>query len=360
MQSKIDGVRATFWVEIDYIPVSPDLTTVYLQYGNPNASTTSNGFNTFLFFDDFEDKNWIDRWELIMYNGTVTENDGVLTLETADGNRENDVALRSRSNFTGQTVELMSLLEHTRHWDRGGYLEVFIVGTSDSFLASRPWEADYNQIRAQEKYQGSYAYSRITGLILAKNHLHQLTFQGTDTGIYIEYYDIESDIHHIVSHTYSQGFTWDSQDSYNIELWNNHWGGGSGGDGNQTDKYYWLAVRKYVSSEPAHGGWDVQPELPRTFDSGWINITDRAGQFFDITHNLNSTDIIVDLTGKATMNSGAHQKNLGGEGYTPPDTWQYGMVLTNIAADTITLYRGTIDQEWNYIRAHIWIFQENP
>lgn len=39
------------------------------------------------------------------------------------------------------------------------------------------------------------------------------------------------------------------------------------------------------------------------FDSGWLNTTDRRGQFFDITHNLNIVDwsnpsILIDLSGK--------------------------------------------------------------
>ncbi len=53
-----------------------------------------------------------------------------------------------------------------------------------------------------------------------------------------------------------------------------------------------------------------------TYDSGWVNITDKAGQYFNITHNLNSTDVIVDITGKTTLDGGVHQRNLGLTGYT--------------------------------------------
>ncbi len=52
-----------------------------------------------------------------------------------------------------------------------------------------------------------------------------------------------------------------------------------------------------------------------TNDTGWLDITDKAGQYFNITHNLNSTDIIVDITGKTTPDGGVHQRNLGGTGY---------------------------------------------
>jgi len=47
------------------------------------------------------------------------------------------------------------------------------------------------------------------------------------------------------------------------------------------------------------------------YDSGWVDITDKCGQYFNLTHNLNSTDIIVDIQGKTTQNGGIHQKHLG-------------------------------------------------
>jgi hypothetical protein len=52
------------------------------------------------------------------------------------------------------------------------------------------------------------------------------------------------------------------------------------------------------------------PYLP-DYDSGWIDIANKAGQFIDITHNLNSADIIVDIKGKTTASDGAHQRYLG-------------------------------------------------
>ncbi len=45
------------------------------------------------------------------------------------------------------------------------------------------------------------------------------------------------------------------------------------------------------------------------YDSEWINIIDKRGQYFNITHNLNITDvtdIIFDITGKETVNSEPH------------------------------------------------------
>jgi hypothetical protein len=49
-----DGGVAIFWVEVDSIPASPDRVTIYIYYGKSDATTTSNGDDTFLFFDHFD------------------------------------------------------------------------------------------------------------------------------------------------------------------------------------------------------------------------------------------------------------------------------------------------------------------
>jgi uncharacterized protein YxeA len=40
-----------------------------------------------------------------------------------------------------------------------------------------------------------------------------------------------------------------------------------------------------------------------SYDSGWIDITDKCGQYFNITHNLNSTDVMVDIQGRSESKS---------------------------------------------------------
>ncbi|MEM3699855.1 MAG: DUF2341 domain-containing protein [Candidatus Bathyarchaeia archaeon] len=53
MEEKVDSDYAIFWVEVaDDLSTNP--ATIYIYYGKSDATTTSNGDNTFLFFDDFE------------------------------------------------------------------------------------------------------------------------------------------------------------------------------------------------------------------------------------------------------------------------------------------------------------------
>jgi len=51
---------------------------------------------------------------------------------------------------------------------------------------------------------------------------------------------------------------------------------------------------------------------PPTYDSGWVDITDKCGQYFNISHDLNTTG------------GGEHRRNLGGTGYTPGWNKRYG------------------------------------
>jgi parallel beta-helix repeat protein len=69
LESKIDSVSASVWVEAPTILASGG-TTIYMYYGNPLATSASNGEATFMFFDDFND-NSIDtnKWGSFDLNG---------------------------------------------------------------------------------------------------------------------------------------------------------------------------------------------------------------------------------------------------------------------------------------------------
>jgi hypothetical protein len=52
MEEKVNSDYAVFWVKVSHnLSINP--ATIYIYYGNPDATTTSNGTATFLLFDDF-------------------------------------------------------------------------------------------------------------------------------------------------------------------------------------------------------------------------------------------------------------------------------------------------------------------
>jgi len=61
-----------------------------------------------------------------------------------------------------------------------------------------------------------------------------------------------------------------------------------------------------------------------SYDSGWVNISTMAGQNMTINHNLNSTDVTVEILGKTTLTGGIHQRNIGLTSYTSGWSKIYG------------------------------------
>jgi hypothetical protein len=71
------------------------------------------------------------------------------------------------------------------------------------------------------------------------------------------------------------------------------------------------------------------------YDSGWVDVTNKAGQYFNVTHNLNSADIIVDIRGKTTADGGAHQRYFGLTGNIPVWTETYGGASDDAASSVV-------------------------
>ena len=84
-----------------------------------------------------------------------------------------------------------------------------------------------------------------------------------------------------------------------------------------------IAGRYGTTGEPLLGRAAIE------YDSSWLNITDKCGQYFNVVHNFNSTEIMVDLSGKTAEDGGIHQRNLGGTGFIPGWTRTYGGAITD-------------------------------
>jgi hypothetical protein len=96
-----------FWVKVPYVASGSN--TIYIYYGNPTATSASNGDQTFLFFDDF--------------TGTVISTDK--WVETDNG------------NYLSQNDKLIAT-GGSSAWTSNGLYSVANFGRSDSLLAQ--WE----------------------------------------------------------------------------------------------------------------------------------------------------------------------------------------------------------------------------
>ncbi len=77
IEEYVDSDCAVFWVEIPNIPQNPENATIYIYYGK-DVTTTSNGENTFILFDDFNDGTINAIWS---QSGSMSESDGYLKID---------------------------------------------------------------------------------------------------------------------------------------------------------------------------------------------------------------------------------------------------------------------------------------
>ena len=89
------------------------------------------------------------------------------------------------------------------------------------------------------------------------------------------------------------------------------------------------------------------------YDSGWITID--KDQILTLTHNLDTTEVLVYIIGKADVSFELfriHQLRYG--------DWWNGVNWYRLTNTTITVRRGTPADYWDYIRVMIWKIQEQP
>jgi len=109
-----DGVNATFWVEIADNLNTTDV-TIYMYYGNSEATSTSNGTDTFLAFDDFTSDTLDDAWTFVQSGRTpidsysLTDVPGKLRIYGSSQNSHNVVSLLKRDAPTNSYVQFVSM-----------------------------------------------------------------------------------------------------------------------------------------------------------------------------------------------------------------------------------------------------------
>jgi hypothetical protein len=77
VQMKSDGNNALTWVKVNEIPQYPNCTTIYIYYGNQNASSISNKDWVLDSFSDFEDgttQGWTISWTTFVNVDGVSSN----------------------------------------------------------------------------------------------------------------------------------------------------------------------------------------------------------------------------------------------------------------------------------------------
>jgi len=226
LQEKVDNSYAIFRVKVND-DLSSGTVTIYIYYGKDDALTTSDGDNTFIFFDHFPgDSLDLTKWIVREGNVTVSNSDLILTGTTETRGRidslisfnpNSAIHACSKINSWGHLQQLISARNGTAFTDD---LMIYTFSTSKRCRGEKnnsPFEVTISLP------QGTYNKYSILWTSISKFYMDEIllaTISSTYTPtVSLNYYYRESN---------SVG------SDVNVD---------------------WVFVRKYVDPEPNHGTW---------------------------------------------------------------------------------------------------------
>jgi hypothetical protein len=253
--ASVSGSLATFWVK-----VADDLNfdqVIYIYYGNSGASSLSNGFTTFMFFDDFND-GAVDtsKWNVqLTHTGTGSqsydETNGKLHIYSYSTSGYEGYSFFSKTNYTTRNFAIhiesnwnnLDYIRGGNGFNQGGYCSS--TGKLNEFALSL--YCDYNV----------YGYHYVDMVDDWNANLADLSSGTAQMDLSLSgtiYNDVISGTYSTTRAGTNSAFSGTFQvDLANIlQFWT---------DGVSCDTYWDIVyMRKYVASEPQHGAWESEEE----------------------------------------------------------------------------------------------------
>jgi hypothetical protein len=245
MESKVDSDNAVFWVQIaDDLSTNP--VTIYIYYGKSDATTTSNGDATFLFFDDFPGTSLDTTKWTNLGGGTVSVSNSILTLQ-GSGTKRGKIgsasfqsseycAIRTKvkvadANASATGSGLLTVIQHDKSY--GGTYDK----PSNGFFGSA-WAQVNKRIEKGVSNTVTYLAYDYTSVIFPDTtnwYQHEIRKAGST----LKYW-WNGDV--ILTASDTTTFTYKYVGLASRET----------GAATYID---WVFVRKYVDPEPSHGSW---------------------------------------------------------------------------------------------------------
>jgi hypothetical protein len=221
LEEKVDSDYAIFWVEVAD-DLSAQAQTIYIYYGSPAQTTTSNGDSTFLFFDHFLGSSLDgNKWAS---TGTVTVADSKVTITDWPNNN-----IKSNSQF-GINRRLVASAKFTSSGGRG----VLAFRASTATANTLEFISNFNtanQIDAYQ-YETRWTYFLNVGATSAY-HKYEIRRKSTTNGVYLV-----DEVQKVAMSTQVPSVDLPVMASF-LEM-------------------DWMFLAKYVSQEPSHGSWGIE------------------------------------------------------------------------------------------------------
>jgi len=263
MENYTSGVQATFWVE-----TPSDVETdgkILLYYGTSESTeTTSNGENTFLFFDDFPGSTNTGKWQ-VSNSATVDWSvDGEVRLSDDGWIQTNDVygpnkRIRVRCHMNEQDGHFIQVKDNPDGGDWNNYMAMF---NSDSSTYDGP--NNYDSASLHNKEDGSDTRTSTDNILDFRAwRIWMLTW--TPNNVYA-YQNDSQYAHHtdnIMEISYYVGFqVWDSSQECTL-------------------KVDWIFISEFYDTEPSWTGFSSEKTQDTTT---WQVIDDSInGSFYNVS-----------------------------------------------------------------------------
>jgi len=255
LEEKVNSNYAVFWVKIPSIPASPNTVTIYIYYGNPSATTISNGEATFPWlFDDFANYNINDTpnttdWDTsgVNANNTIT-----VYYDPEDTSKK---CFRIKESGDGTDTKLIGLLKgyrtgfalHFRVWQSRDENTYYSCYENNTIVVTVQYD---DGDKRYEWYDGSaYRNFSPTSPTISIGTWYEIIWKVLDTGE-------EEMIWNINGTDYEGGFRANVTTGINkVAFWLYRLTSFSlyiGGVG-QDNRY--IFARKFIDPEPSHGAW---------------------------------------------------------------------------------------------------------
>ncbi|HVP22476.1 MAG TPA: DUF2341 domain-containing protein [Conexivisphaerales archaeon] len=228
------GDSAKVWIRIS-ADISSSLTTIYLYYGNPSATSISNGKDTFLVFDDFNSGSSLNStiWTVGAGSWSVSSgratgsNSGNIIFYSQNSYQDARIRLNGTCNSGADDLDLLGRYQDSSNWydlyttyyytSNNIYVEKQIGG-SFSFISS-----------AASRNLGSRGTFHISDFEVAGSHLQGLVDDVATT--------LVSASDTSISGSGRWGVRGWSAGSVSID---------------------WILISKYVQNEPTQGSWSSE------------------------------------------------------------------------------------------------------
>lgn len=266
METLNTGLNATFWVEVaDSLESAAQ--TIYVYYGKSGATTTSNGDNTFLFFDHFPNSA-IDTNKWTGDTAYASVSGSILNLTATNANH----FIFSKSNYGANIAFRANVSQSTADGSTN----------HDSEDGLRTNNADTDELRIYT-YNNAYwnAESRKAGTATGATfgtadksyHIHQI-FWTTTTVFYVDASTTTISTN-VPTTAIPVDFRAYATSGYTTNTLAD-----------------WVLLRKYVSPEPSHGAWGGEETTPaEAANSVTLNSPSNGATVASLTVNFNYTPI---------------------------------------------------------------------